>query len=64
MVSKTLLLMHILWFNFQYLCCKPDWEAAVILEVEPKYVRRKVFQVIWIRNTLDVCNLDCMLYGY
>ena len=31
------------------------------LEVKPQYVRRRVLEAIWIRNTPDVCNLDCFL---
>ena len=38
---------------------RPDWEAAEILEVEPRYMRRRVLEAIWIRNTPQVCNLDC-----
>ena len=38
---------------------RPDWEAAEISEVEPRYLRRRVLEAIWIKNTLRVCNLDC-----
>ena len=38
---------------------RPNWEAAEILDVESQYVKRRVLEAVWIRNTKHVCNLDC-----
>ena len=35
------------------------WEAVEILEVEPRYLRRRLLEAIWIKNTPQLCNLDC-----
>ena len=41
--------------------CMINFLVLKTLEVEPQYVRRRVLEAIWIRNTPDVCNLDCFL---
>ena len=40
---------------------RPDWDAAEVLETEPRYWKGCVLEAIWIQRISQTTNLDCGL---